>query len=333
MKNKIIAIEEHFITKRHLEELKRLELLKYNPMENKSDNQKKIMDEFNRKLLDLDDVRLMDMDRVGLDIQVLQFSGHGLDRMDSKVASAIAKESNDILGELIKKYPSRFSGFAQLNMQNPKEAAIELERCVNKLNLKGVVISGKCNGHYLDHESFTPVLAGCEKLNVPIYLHPGEPSQELFEELYSDLPNGIGGPLSISGWGWHMENCLHSLRLVLAGVFDKFPNLKIIIGHMGEGIPFYLDRADKKMAYGISHLKKSIKEYFLSNFYITTSGFFSNETLNCALEVFGADRIIFAIDYPYSTNKEGIEFLNSANLSEEDFEKISHKNVEKLLNL
>ncbi|MDO4535758.1 MAG: amidohydrolase family protein [Clostridium perfringens] len=333
MKNKIIAIEEHFITKRHLEELKRLELLKYNPMENKSDNQKKIMDEFNRKLLDLDDVRLMDMDRVGLDIQVLQFSGHGLDRMDSKVASAIAKESNDILGELIKKYPSRFSGFAQLNMQNPKEAAIELERCVNKLNLKGVVISGKCNGHYLDHESFTPVLAGCEKLNVPIYLHPGEPSQELFEELYSDLPNGIGGPLSISGWGWHMENCLHSLRLVLAGVFDKFPNLKIIIGHMGEGIPFYLDRADKKMAYGISHLKKGIKEYFLSNFYITTSGFFSNETLNCALEVFGADRIIFAIDYPYSTNKEGIEFLNSANLSEEDFEKISHKNVEKLLNL
>lgn len=333
MKKRIISIEEHFTTKRYIEGLEGLEHLKYNPMESKSDKQKIIMDEFNRKLLDLEGDRLIDMDESGLNMQVLQFSGHGLDRMTSNVASDIARESNNILGELIKKYPNRFSGFAQLNMQDPKEAAIEIERCVTKLNLKGVVISGKCNGHYLDHESFTPVLEACEKLNVPIYLHPGEPSQELFEELYADLPNGIGGPLSISGWGWHMENCLHSLRLVLAGVFDKFPNLQIIIGHMGEGIPFYLDRADKKMAYGTSHLKKSIKEYFLSNFYITTSGFFSNETLNCALDVFGADRIIFAIDYPYSTNKEGIEFLNSANLSEEDFEKISYKNAEKLLNL
>ncbi len=333
MENKIIAIEEHFVTKRHLEELKKLKPLKYSPMEGSSDKQKKIMDEFNKKLLDLENIRLLEMDNAGLDMQVLQFSGHGLDRMDSKIASDIAKKSNNVLGELIKKYPNRFSGFAQLNMQDSEEAAIELERCVTKLNLKGVVISGKCNGHYLDHESFEPVLKTCERLNVPIYLHPGEPSQGLFEELYADLPNGIGGPLSISGWGWHMENCLHSLRLVLAGVFDKFPNLKIIIGHMGEGIPYYLDRADKKMAYGTSHLKKSIKEYFLSNFYITTSGFFSNETLNCALEVFGADKILFAIDYPYSTNEEGIEFLNSANLSKEDFEKISHKNAEKLLKL
>lgn len=333
MKKRIIAIEEHFTTKRYIDELERLEPLKYNPMESKSEKQKKIMEEFNKKLLELDSARLEDMDKAGLDMEVLQFSGHGLDRMNSKTASDIVRESNDILGELIKKYSNRFSGFAQLNMQDPKEEAIEIERCVTKLNLKGAVISGKCNGHYLDHESFTPVLEACERLNVPLYLHPGEPSQELFEELYSDLPNGIGGPLSISGWGWHMENCLHSLRLVLAGVFDKFPNLQIIIGHMGEGIPFYLDRADKKMAYGTSHLKKSIKEYFLSNFYITTSGFFSNETLNCALDVFGSDRIIFAIDYPYSTNKEGIEFLNSANLSEEDFEKISYKNVEKLLKL
>lgn len=333
MKKKVIAIEEHFTTKRYLEELKKLEPLKYNPMECTSDKQKKVMDKFNEMLLDLENDRLNNMDEANLDMEVLQFSGHGLDKIDSSIATEIVRESNDILAKLINKYPKRFSGFAQLNMQDPKEAAVELERCVTKLNLKGAVISGKCNGHYLDHESFKPLLATAERLNVPIYLHPGEPSEKLFEELYSGLPNGVGNPLSISGWGWHMENCLHSLRLVLSGVFDEFPNLKIIIGHMGEGIPFYLDRADKKMAYQTTHLKKSIKEYFMSNFYITTSGFFSNETLNCALDVFGADKIIFAIDYPYSSNKEGMEFLNSTNLSEEDLEKISYKNAEKLLNL
>jgi len=335
MKIKTIAIEEHFTMARHAEELSKIRPSpsEINIFAEFAKEQNAVLPAVAKKLLDLGEDRLADMNASGIDMQVLQLSGHGLDIMPKDAAEGLIRDSNDLLAAVIRKYPDRFSGFAQLNLQDPEGAAVELERSVTKLGLKGGAWSGKCNRHYLDHPSFGPVWAVAEKLDVPIYLHPTAPSPELVKALYTDLPDGIIGTLALAGWGWHMENGFHSLRLVLSGLFDRFPKLQFIVGHMGEGIPFSLARANTWLNPRVTHLERSIEEYYLSNFHITTSGFFSVPTLLCALMVFGVDRIIFSVDYPYSTNEEGRKFLDAIPLSREDLEKISHKNAEKILKL
>jgi predicted TIM-barrel fold metal-dependent hydrolase len=287
----------------------------------------------NKKLLDLGNDRLADMDAWGIDMQVLQLSGHGLESMEQHARNVFVQEANDQLAEVIKKYPDRYAGFAKLNLLDPEAAAAELERSVTRLGLKGGTWNGRCNGHYLDHPSFNPVWQVAEKLEVPIYLHPGVPAKDLVKALYTELPDGVIGTVALAGWGWHMENGFHALHLVLSGLFDRFPKLQIIIGHMGEGIPFALERANTMLNPSVTHLQKNVREYFLSNFHLTTSGFFSIPTLLCAIMVFGIDRIIFSVDYPYSSNEQGRRFLDAIPLSPADLEKIAHINAEKLLRL
>jgi hypothetical protein len=330
VKIRTIAIEEHFSTPHLWEELSELKPAQ-GELNIKLDL--KSRPTVSKKLFDLGEGRLADMDASGIDMQVLQLSGPSFDGLDKDNEAAVVRESNDLLAGVISKHPDRFAGFAQLNLGDPEGAAAELERCVTKLGLVGGVWSGKSKGHYLDHPSFQPVWAVAEKLDVPIYLHPGYPSQELAKALYSDLPDGIVGTLARAGWGWHMENGFHSLRLVLSGLFDRFPKLQFIIGHMGEGIPFSLARANTWLTPLAKHLNRSIEEYYLTNFHITTSGFFSLPTLLCAIMVFGVDRVIFSVDYPYSSNEEGRRFLDAIPLSHEDLEKISYKNAERLLKL
>jgi len=276
---------------------------------------------------------LADMDASGIDMQVLQLSGERFDRFDRDTEAATVRESNDFLAGVIHEHPDRFAGFAQLNLGDPEGAAAELERCVTELGLVGGMWCGKSKGHYLDHPSFRPVWAMAEKLDVPVYLHPGYPSQEEADALYKDLPESVVGTLARAGWGWHVDTGLHSLRLVLSGLFDRYPKLHFIIGHMGEGIPFFLARANTFLTPLAKHLNRSIEEYYLSNFYITTSGFFSIPTFLCASMVFGVDRVIFSVDYPFSTNEEGRKFLDAIPLSHEDLQKISYKNAERLLKL
>ncbi|MGO9570419.1 MAG: amidohydrolase family protein [Desulfomonilaceae bacterium] len=327
---KTIAIEEHFVIPK---------LLAAKRADGKSmigvyvDEQKKTIESVFKKMLDLGEGRLADMDAAGIDMQVLQFSGH-FGGMDKDVVTSLSRESNDVLAEAIRSHPDRFSGLAQLPMHDPEKAAAELERCVNRLGLKGAVWSGICNGLFLDDPSFSPVLAEAERLDVPFYIHPGEPPVEIFEEYFSGLP-GVAATLAMPGWGWHVEMGLHSYRLILSGVFDRFPKLQIIIGHMGENIPYTLARADDWLSPLATNLQRRVADYFRTNFYINTSGYFTVPPLLCALEVIGADRIMFGVDYPYSPNPDGRKFLDSASahLKPGDLVKITHKNAERVFRL
>ncbi len=286
-----------------------------------------------KKLLDLGEGRLADMDAAGIDMQVLSLSASGLDKLDQTTRTSLVRECNDALAEAVSAHPDRFAGFAHLALQEPDGAAAELERCVTRLGFKGVMVSGTTDGRFLDDPRFYPVLAEAERLDVPIYLHPAPPPPDVFKAYFSGLPDGVGTALSMAGWGWHAENGLHSLRLVVAGVFDRFPKLQLIIGHMGENIPFSLARADERLSPAAPYLQRRVADYFHTNFHITTSGYFALQPLLCALTVFGADRIIFAVDYPYSPNTDGRNLLNAAPLCPEDLEKIAHKNAERLLGL
>lgn len=330
---KTIAMEEHFLTPKFVGETKKLSDIQADgPFALYASEQKAVMPKVFDRLLDLDEGRLADMDAHGIDVQVLQFAACS-HTFDPVMELSLAKDANDVLAEAIRKHPDRYAGLAQLPLQSPDAAVEELDRCINKLGFKGAVWSGRCGDLYLDHPSFYPIMEKLESLDVPIYLHPGLPSKEVFKSWYSKLPEGVAGTLALAGWGWHAETALHSLRLVISGLFDRFPRLQFIIGHMGEGIPFSLARANTWMTPVATHLERTVEEYFLSNFHITTSGYFSYQTLLCAMSVFGADRVIFSVDYPYSTNTEGRVFLDGVPISLVDKEKISHLNAEKLLKL
>jgi predicted TIM-barrel fold metal-dependent hydrolase len=195
------------------------------------------------------------------------------------------------------------------------------------------MIHGVTHGRFLDDVFFFPVLERAGALNVPIYLHPAPPPEPVFQAYFSDLDPAVSLILSTAGWGWHSETALHTLRLIAAGVFDRFPQLQLIIGHMGEMIPFQLARIDRALTRAASKLRQSPAAYFQSNIHITTSGLFTTPPLELTLQVLGADRVLFSIDYPYSGNEVGRAFLDSLALHPEDFDKITHRNAERLLGL
>lgn len=285
------------------------------------------------KLGDLGTDRLAAMDAAGIDVQVLSHSVPSVESLSAAEAVPLAREANDLLAEAIGRHPDRFGGFASLPTPDPEAAADELERAVTKLGFKGAAINGRTDGRFLDDRFFLPIFERAAHLEVPIYLHPGPPLAQVREEYYSGLPPAAGHWLSVAGWGWHIETGLHALRLVLAGTFDRFPGLQVIIGHMGEAIPFMLDRTNMTLSRQVTGLQRDVKDYFLQNFYFTTSGFFSFPPLLCLLLVIGVDRVIFSVDYPYSTNEEGRAFLDSLPVSDLDREKIAHGNAERLLSL
>ena len=286
----------------------------------------------NKRLLDLGDGRLADMDAAGIDLQVLSLSAlNGIDTADPETARSLVRDANDLLADAVRRHPKRFAGFAALALQDPEHAALEFERCVTKLGLVGAMIDGTCGGRFLDDRRFEPVLAAAERLSVPIYLHPAPPPATVREAYYDGLPESVAHSLSISGWGWHVETGLHSLRLIVAGTFDRFPKLQIIIGHMGEFIPYCLARSDIQLSRAAPHLQRRVGDYFRANFHVTTSGYFTLPPLLCALMVLGAERILFAVDYPYSPNTAGRGLLDSAPLSPGDLELIAHGNAEHLL--
>ena len=285
------------------------------------------------KLADLGSTRLKDMDRGGIDFQVISNITSVVATRPLDEGVQLAREANDELAQACTAHPDRFAGFASLPMTKPEAAADELERAVRSLGLKGPMIYGTTNGRFLDDPAFLPVLERATALSVPIYLHPASPSAPVREAYYTGLDPAVGVVLATSGWGWHSEVGLHALRLILAGVFDRLPTLQIIIGHMGEMIPMMLARTHDMLTPVAKQLHRPVPEYFLHNFHITTSGFFTDPPLLLALQVVGADRIIFSVDYPFSANEQGRAFLDHASISPADKEKISHLNAERLLGL
>lgn len=321
-----ITIEEHFLSAAYKEVMQR-------KAAGPGSGPNPVAVALEEKLADLGATRLKDMDAGGIDLQVISHTASGVAAVSGEEGIRLARATNDQLAAAIAAHPNRYAGFALLPMSEPQAAADELERAVRSLKFKGAMINGTTNGRFLDDSAFLPILERAVALDVPLYIHPAEPPAVVREAYYAGFDPSVSFNLATSGWGWHSETAIHSLRLILAGVFDRLPKLQIIIGHMGEMIPFMLARINDRLTPAASYLQRTVPEYFLQNFYITTSGFFTDPPLLLTMQVMGADRIIFSVDYPYSTNEQGRVFLDNAAISPADKEKISHLNVERLLKL
>ena len=291
------------------------------------------MAEIQRQLLDLGSERVRAMDEAGIDIQVLSLAALGVNDLKASEQTAVLREVNDELAAGIRSRPDRFAGFCTPALKEPKKAAKELERCVNDLGFKGMLVDGMTDGKFLDHKGFMPVWEAADALGVPVYLHPAPPPDEIRDVYYAGLPGQMGPLLSIAGWGWHAENGLHILRLIVSGLLDRFPKLQIIIGHMGEGVPYALARTDGILTNAAKHLKRSVADTFKDQVHVTTSGYFTQPPFRCALEVLGVDRLMYSVDYPFSSNMRGKEFLASIELNEADKEKLVWSNAARLLKL
>jgi len=273
------------------------------------------------------------MDAAGIDMQVLSAVGHIIQRFETERSVAASREANDVMSRAVLERPERFRAFATLPMSDPQSAARELRRCVEELGFVGAMIHGQTRGMFLDHPAMHPVLAAAVELQVPIYLHPAPPPQTVFDAYFLGLNPAAANMLATGGWGWHAECGLHVLRMVLAGTFDRHPDLQVIVGHMGENLPFSLARADEWLTPRAGKLSGSVAEIVRRQVYITIGGYTTVAPLLCALMVFGADRIMFSVDYPFSNNASTARFLDEAPLSPADRDKIAHRNARRLLKL
>ena len=283
-----------------------------------------------RQLDDLGEMRLRDMDAAGIDVQVISHMQPGTQLFDADTAIVMARKANDALYMATRAHPARFAGFAELPTVDPEAAADELERTVTELNFKGALINGLTAGAFLDEKRFWCIFERAQALDVPIYLHPSIPHAAVTQAYYSDYRRA-NFPFLTVAWGFTAETALQAIRLVVSGVFDAYPRLKIILGHLGETIPFTLWRCD----WLLGHVggRSGFADAFREHFYPTTSGSFQGSALACCITELGVERIMFAVDYPYNSNMEGVAFVRAAPISEADKEKILHGNADRLLRL
>jgi len=284
-----------------------------------------------RRLTDFLELRIPEMDEHGLDMQVLSLTSPGIQtEKDTRVAVTNALKVNDFLKTVIDQHPTHFGGFAALPLQDPKAAADELERTVKQYGFSGGLINAHTQGKYLDHPDFNVVWERAVTLDVPLYLHPA---------VGVDVPHIFKGHEELIGpmWSWGVDTGTHAMRIIFGKVFDRYPKAKLLLGHMGEGLPYALWRMDSRWAWhnhrGIELDLGSPSEYVRRNIYITTSGVDSAPPLLCALLAVGAEHILFATDYPFEEISLATEFLRTAPISAADRAKIAHENAEKLLHL
>jgi predicted TIM-barrel fold metal-dependent hydrolase len=245
----------------------------------------------------------------------------------------VARESNDFLADAIANYPSRLAGFAAIPTPTPDAAAAELERAVRQLGFKGAMIHGHVRGRYLDDQFFWPILERAEALDVPLYIHPTQPPRAVVDAYYGGFAPPVSFMFANAGWGWHIETAVHVMRLVLGGAFDRFPTLQVIVGHMGEGLPFMMQRMNSNLAPALTKLARPIAAYLREQVHYTFGGFNYPATfLDLLLEV-GVERIMFSADYPFSPMAPARVFLDKLQVSTADRERIAHGNAERLLRL
>jgi predicted TIM-barrel fold metal-dependent hydrolase len=287
--------------------------------------------ETQRRLDDLGGLRLKEMDDAGIDIQVLSHGAPSAQKIPADIAVPLARRVNDRLHAAIAAHPARFAGFAALPTADPKAAADELERAVATLGFKGGMIHGLAHGKFVDDKQFWPIYARAEALDVPIYLHPSLPHAGVTEAYYADYVKAF--PMVVRpAWGYTVETATTAIRMVLSGVFDSYPRLKIILGHLGETLPFLVWRIDQALSRP-GQKSLSFREVFCGNFYITTSGNFSDPALLCCLMEMGADRILFAVDWPFMENRPATEWLAAAPICDEDKAKILGGNAKRVLRM
>jgi predicted TIM-barrel fold metal-dependent hydrolase len=277
--------------------------------------------------------RIQIMDDAGIDMQVLSALSNNVQDLPPAASVPVSRQINDRMAETVAAYPDRFLAFGTLPMTDPDGAVHELERCVGDLGFLGAMIHGQTHGVFLDDPSVRPILAAAERLDVPIYLHPAPPPAAVKETYYSGLSEEVEACLSTSGWGWHSETAMHVLRMVAGGVFEELPDLKLIVGHMGEGLPFHLDRIESMLTPVVTGHSLTVAETLRRNLYLTTSGYNTATPLLCALAAFGVDHIMFSVDHPFANSDQATTFLKTAPVTESEREQIAHKNVESLLGI
>lgn len=282
-------------------------------------------------LLENSDERIARMDEAGIDIFVLSQTSPGVQaEKDAATAVRRAAETNDYLKGQIDAHPDRYRGFAHLAMQDVQAASDELQRCVKDLGFLGALINGSTNGVYLDDPCYLPFWERVVELDVPIYIHPADPLvQPYVLEGYPVMQGAL--------WGWSVDNSCHFLRLLFSGLFDRFPQLTIILGHMGETLPYFAWRLDSRYAVTKTLytpvLQKQPSDYFRSNLIITTTGVCQDSSLQCAIAEMGEDRVLFSVDYPYEDTNECTEWIETTPLTDDQREKICYRNAERVLRM
>jgi 2,3-dihydroxybenzoate decarboxylase len=316
-----IGLEEHFVTP---------DLVGYGASAREI-AQPDRWEEAGRRLLDVVDGRLAAMDEAGLDMQVLSLNAPGIQaEPDAALAAAAATRVNDVLAGFVADRPDRFGGFAAIALQDPDGAAAELERAVTQLGLVGALVNAHTQGRYLDDRAFDVVWERAQALDVPLYLHPA---------MGVDTAHVLAGHPELLGpmWSWGIDTSTHVLRLVFGKVFDRFPEAKLLLGHMGEGLPYVLWRLDSRWDF---HNRHGVEldlgypsAYLRRNLWVTTSGACAPEPLRCAVDALGADRVLFATDYPFEDMGTATRFIASAPLTDAERELVTHGNAERLLRL
>lgn len=322
---RIIALEEEFVTEKIMKEM----INKMTDFRYTMQTSAEIIGEnLDKAFVDLGEKHIAAMDEAGIDIQVLSFCAPQI--KDPGKSIEMMKEGNNRAAEVMKKHPTRFSAFAALPLADPKAAVAEFERTINTLGFVGGFVAGTINGEFLDNEKFRSVLEFAQAHNAPIYLHPFFPLHGLMESYFKGREE-LGGP----EWGFMIDASCHFMRLVTSGTFDQFPRLRIILGHLGESIPYNLDRICNRLsAYAkAKSLKKPVEDYFRENMAVTTSGNFSIPSLMCAINTIGIDNVMFSVDWPNESNKVAVDFLKHLPVGKPDLEKIAHKNAERILKL
>jgi 5-carboxyvanillate decarboxylase len=331
-RTRVIAVEEHFVADAYFEETAQLFVAPGEEPERYFMNNIAKNPELRRRFTSLE-TRLAEMDSSGTDLAVLSLNPPGVQiYADTGQAVSLACKMNDRLVEIIKAQPTRFHGLGSVAPQDPEQAAREIKRIMGPLGLGGVMIASHTHGRYLDEPECEPILSALEEENATLYLHPRSPSPQMLGP-YKDY--GMIAAL----WGFQAEGGTHAVRLIMSGALDRHPNLKIVLGHLGEGLPFWMWRLDNiyKRTYGLAaealgmvKLELRPSEYLQRNFAVTTSGMADSDVLDYCVGKLGAENILFAIDYPYEDSKTAVEFLATTPLDDRQRALVSHENAQRL---
>jgi 5-carboxyvanillate decarboxylase len=332
-KYRLVATEEAFSTPEQVDSFRRMGATEWNDPDVVMWRSFLHNDLLLRRLLDFEHERLTIMDQAGVDMHVLSLTSPGVQMLDADAGTALATQANDQLAEVIKKHPTRFAGLASFAPQDPQRAAKEIERAIGTLKLNGLIVNSHTNGEYLDDPKFYPIFEAATSQNAAIYIHP--------RNLPQHADDILQGKLNLDGaiWGFQAETGLHAMRLIVAGLFDRYPTLKIVLGHMGEAVPYWLYRIDymynvyTSRGRDANKIKRKPSEYVKDNFLITTSGVNFHPTLKYCHEVLGPENVMFAIDYPYQESMEAAHFMQTAPLPSADVEKIAHGNAERIFHI
>lgn len=285
-----------------------------------------------RRLLDLGEERLAIMDETGVDVQVISLASTGVQMFDADTGTALATLANDVLAEAMAAHPTRYAGLASFAPQDPKRAAQEIERAMTRLGYNGVIVNSHTNGDYLDQREYWPILEACEACDAPLYIHPRAPSPQMIAPF-------LDYTLEHAIWGFQAETSLHALRLIVGGIFDRFPRLTVVLGHGGEGLHYWLPRLDAMHANfkapegSRPDLELAPSEYIRRNFAVTTSGMNWAPSVKFAIDALGAERVMFAIDYPFVDSGLSVRQMDAIDIAEADKAAIYHRNAERIFRI